>query len=220
MSALKKTKAGRPYTRPKKPARPRDAASLVIYRQHKGVTEVLMGRRTSRHRFMPNIFVFPGGRVDLADRDVNLACDLAKPVARKLENKWSARMARALAVAAVRETFEETGLIIGEHYNGGIRPNLGSLDYVARAITPPDSPMRFHARFFAIDVRDTSGQPCDSDELHDLQWVTLVDALAMDVADVTEFVLGEIKRHREGWKPFGVPLFSYRNGRAVVKYEA
>ena len=220
MSALKKTKAGRPYTRPKKAARPRDAASLVIYRQQKGVTEVLMGRRTSRHRFMPNIFVFPGGRVDVADRDVNLVCDLAKPVARKLENKWSARMARALAVAAVRETFEETGLIIGERYNGGIRPNLGSLDYVARAITPPDSPMRFHARFFAIDVRNTSGQPCDSDELHDLQWFTLVDALTMDVADVTEFVLGEIKRHREGWKSFGVPLFSYRNGRAVVKYEA
>ena len=220
MSALKKTKAGRPYTRPEKPARPRDAASLVIYRQQKGVTEVLMGRRTSRHRFMPNIFVFPGGRVDVADRDVNLVCDLAKPVARKLENKWSARMARALAVAAVRETFEETGLVIGERHNGGIRPNLGSLDYVARAITPPDSPMRFHARFFAIDVRNTSGQPCDSDELHDLQWVTLVDALTMDVADVTEFVLGEIKRHREGWKSFGVPLFSYRNGRAVVKYEA
>ena len=219
MSALAKAKVGRDYSRPSNPVRPRDAASLVILREHKGVTEVLMGRRASRHRFMPNIFVFPGGRVDLADRATEVAGDLAQPVARKLENKWSPCMARALAVAAVRETFEETGLVIGERHNGGVRPNLGGLDYVARAITPPDSPMRFHARFFAIDAGQTSGQVRDSEELQNLQWFSLDDALAKDLVDVTEFVLGEVKRRSEGWNPPGVPLFSYRNGRAVIKYE-
>ncbi|MBT3532736.1 MAG: NUDIX hydrolase [Rhodospirillaceae bacterium] len=220
MSALEAGKKGRAYERPEKPVRPRDAASLVICRQRKGVTEVLMGRRASRHRFMPNIFVFPGGRVDTADRQAKIAADLAKPVARKLQNKWSPQMARALAVAAVRETFEETGLVIGERQKDGVLPNLAALDYVARAITPPDSPMRFHARFFTIDVNEASGRVRDSDELQNLQWFSLDDALAMDVVDVTEFVLGEVKRRHEGWRPPGVPLFSYRNGRAVIKYEA
>ena len=213
------TKNGRAYSRPEKSVRPRDAASLLIFRQRKGVVEVLMGRRASRHRFMPNIFVFPGGRVDVADKTADLAADLAAPVARKLEHKWSPRMARALAVAAVRETFEETGLVIGERQDNALRPDLAALDYVARAITPPDSPMRFHARFFTIDVKATSGQVRDSDELQDLQWFTLDDALAMDLVDVTEFVLTEVKRRQEGWRPLGVPLFSYRNGRPVIKYE-
>ena len=219
MSALAKGLAGRPYTRPENPVRPRDAASLVICRRRRGVTEVLMGRRARRHRSMPNMYVFPGGRVDAADRRAEVAAELAKPVARKLQDKWSPRMARALAVAAVRETFEETGLVIGERANGSLRPNLAELDYVARAITPPDSPVRFHARFFTVDVEQTTGRARDSDELESLQWLTLDDAMNMEVADVTEFVLGEIKRRHEGWRPPGVPLFRYRNGRAVIRYE-
>ena len=220
MSALEQAqKVGRDYVRPEKPVRPRDAASLVILRQRKAGTEVLLGRRASRHRFMPNVFVFPGGRVDVADRDVDVAGELAKPVASKLHNKFSPRMSRALAVAAVRETFEETGLVIGERQKSGVRPNLGELDYVARAITPPDSPMRFHARFFCSDVENSSGWVRDSHELQLLQWFPLAEALAMPLVDVTEFVLQEIQRRQEGWRPPGVPLFSYRNGRAVIRYE-
>lgn len=209
-----------PYVRPENPVRPRDAASLVILRQRKGLTEVLLGRRASRHRFMPNVFVFPGGRVDTADRGVSVAAELSKPVAQKLHNKWTPEMSRALAVAAVRETFEETGLVIGERQRHGVRPNLAGLDYVARAITPPDNPMRFHARFFAVDAKHTSGQVRDSDELQALQWFSLAEALAMPLVDVTEFVLQEIQRRQDGWRPPGVPLFSYRNGRAVIRYEA
>ncbi|MDP6689402.1 MAG: NUDIX hydrolase [Alphaproteobacteria bacterium] len=220
MSALQQAqKVGRDYVRPEKPVRPRDAASLVILRQRKGGTEVLLGRRASRHRFMPNVFVFPGGRVDVADRGVNVAAELARPVARKLHHKFSPTMARALAVAAVRETFEETGLVIGEREKNGVRPNLSGLDYVARAITPPDNPMRFHARFFCIDAEHTSGRVRDSEELQLLQWFPLDEALAMPLVDVTEFVLQEIQRRQEGWRPPGVPLFSYRSGRAVIRYE-
>ncbi|NQV61158.1 MAG: NUDIX hydrolase [Alphaproteobacteria bacterium] len=221
MNALKKALGGRDdYVRPENPVRPRDAASLVILRQRKDVTEVLLGRRASRHRFMPNIFVFPGGRVDAADRQAVVSAELSKPVARKLHNKWSPQMSRALAVAAVRETFEETGLVIGERRDNGVSPNLAGLDYVARAITPPDNPMRFHARFFAIDAEHASGRVRDSNELQALQWFSLADALAMPLVDVTEFVLQEIQRRLSGWRPPGVPLFSYRNGRAVIRYEA
>ena len=221
MSALEQAqKVGRDYVRPENPVRPRDAASLVILRQRKGGTEVLLGRRASRHRFMPNVFVFPGGRVDVADRDVDVAAELAKPVAKKLQNKFTPVMSRALAVAAVRETFEETGLVIGERQKkGGVRPDLARLDYVARAITPPDSPMRFHARFFCIDAEHATGRVRDSHELQLLQWFPLAEALAMPLVDVTEFVLQEIQRRQEGWRPPGVPLFSYRNGRAVIRYE-
>ena len=220
MSALKQALNGRDYVRPANPVRPRDAASLVIFRERKGTTEVLLGRRASRHRFMPNVFVFPGGRLDAADHQVAVAAELARPVARKLNNKWSPEVSRALAVAAVRETFEETGLVIGERKKGGVLPNLAGLDYVARAITPPDNPMRFHARFFAIDAKHTSGRVRDSNELQALQWFSLAEALAMPLVDVTEFVLQEIQRRQEGWRPPGVPLFSYRNGRAVIRYEA
>ena len=102
---------------------------------------------------------------------------------------------------------------------GGVRPDLARLDYVARAITPPDSPMRFHARFFCIDAEHTTGRVRDSHELQLLQWFPLAEALAMPLVDVTEFVLQEIQRRQEGWRPPGVPLFSYRNGRAVIRYE-
>ena len=53
MSALEKAKEGRPYVRPENPVRPRDAASLLIYRQRKGVTEILMGRRADLIMYIP-----------------------------------------------------------------------------------------------------------------------------------------------------------------------
>ncbi|MDP6342358.1 MAG: NUDIX hydrolase [Alphaproteobacteria bacterium] len=207
------------YQAPERPVRPRDAASLVIVRDQGGGPEVLLGRRAARHRFMPNVFVFPGGRLDAADHDVDLAGGLNHKVADKMHRKWPPRTAQALAVAAVRETFEETGLVIGEQSNGRLRPNLSGIDYVARAITPPDNPIRFHARFFTIDARHASGDLRDSEELHHLQWFPLAEALAMPLVDVTEFVLQETERRLGGWRPPGVPLFSYRHGRAVVRYE-
>ena len=110
--------------------------------------------------------------------------------------------------------------MIGKRQRGGVWPNLAGLDYVARAITPPDNPMRFHARFFVIDAKHTTGRVRDSDELQALKWFSLAEALAMPLVDVTEFVLQEIQRRQDGWQPPGVPLFSYRNGRAVIRYEA
>ena len=55
-------------------------------------------------------------------------------------------------------------------------------------------------------------------ELLDLRWFGLEEAVELPLADVTEFVLGEVARRLGGAEPAGVPLFSYRYGRAVVRY--
>ena len=126
--------------------------------------------------------------------------------------------AHGLAVAAVRETFEETGLVFGEVRGGALCPALDALDFVARAITPPDSPIRFHARFFMADAARAAGTLAGNGELLDLRWFRLEDAVKLPLADVTEFVIGEVGRRLGGARPAGVPLFSYRHGRAVVRY--
>lgn len=202
-----------------RPVTPRDAASLVLLRRTGKGAEVLIGRRAAKHRFMPDVFVFPGGRLDAIDLTTEVGRDLAPDVAARLQRKWSPRKSRGLAVAAVRETHEETGLTIGDLDRGRLRPDLGALDYVARAITPPDSPIRFHARFFCIDAEHAGGDISDSHELLDLQWQPIAAALKMPIVDVTEFVLQEIQRREAGDRPAGVPLFSYRHGRARILYE-
>ena len=85
---------------------------------------------------MPDVWVFPGGRVDPSDAHSPVHSELSPAVAAKLESRWSPARARALAVAAVRETFEETGLAFGELVDGQLHPSLDRLDYLARAITP------------------------------------------------------------------------------------
>lgn len=202
-----------------RPVRPRDAASLILLRRHGEGHQVLLGRRASAHRFMPNVYVFPGGRLDAADAAVAPHADLHPEVAAKLVRRWSLDKARALAVAAVRETLEETGLHIGRTRDGQFHPDLGGLDYVARAITPTNSPIRFHARFFMAKVDESHGTARESTELRDLRWTDLPSAFNLPIADVTEFVLTEVQRRLDGWTPPGVPLFSYRNGAPRVVYE-
>ena len=209
-------KAERPV---KPPVKPKDAASLVILRRRAEGHEVLMGRRASRHRFMPNLYVFPGGRLDPADSRSAVDSDLSREVAAKLEAKWPPRIARALAVTAARETHEETGLVFGRLVAGKPCPALAGFDYIARAITPPHYSIRFHARFFLADASDATGEARDSRELRDLRWLAIPEALAMNVADVTEFVLGEVQRRLDGWRAPGIPFFHYRQGRSRVRYE-
>src|SRR5262245_31715038 len=91
--------------------RPRDAATLILVRQQGDIPEVLLGCRDAKHAFMPNRYVFPGGRVDRADARVPIATALDRHVNARLQKAATALRARALGVAAVRETFEETGLM-------------------------------------------------------------------------------------------------------------
>lgn len=184
--------------------RPRDAATLIVYRESAGVLEVLMGERHARHRFMPNRFVFPGGRIDPRDSRVRCATPLAAGTSARLERRLSPARARAMAVAAIRETFEETGLIIGGSdpdpdrppprgwegfFGAGFAPALGALTYIARAVTPPIRPVRFNARFFVVAHERVTGEATDSRELLGLKWFTVEEALTLELAQITRRVL-------------------------------
>ena len=192
--------------------RPRDAATLILVRvPRSGAAEVLLGCRDAGHAFMPNRYVFPGGRADRGDAFVMPATHLRPEVAARLQKAASATRARALAVAAIRETFEETGLIIGkkskgsisgevsEHWRGfldqGMAPALDTLDFIARAVTPPNRPRRFNARFFMADVAAVSGGEIKSNgELGDIRWVSLHEAQQLPLPTITGLVLGEVGR--------------------------
>lgn len=208
-----------------KPVRPRDAASLVLVRRLGEEPTVLMGRRHRKHSFMPDVFVFPGGRLDPADRQV--ATDAAPPAAAGGGNP---AMLRALAHTAVRETFEETGLLVGRpsatlptapsedwqaFFATGQMPAIDRLSYIYRAITPPMAVMRFHARFFLADAAHASGELAGSGELLDLTWYPLAEALKLPIADVTENLLRDLPHLLETPR-HPVPLFCYKRGRATV----
>ena len=232
MSARSEPKAprkGRPlWERPEggvpKPARPRDAASLILLRQHRGDWQVLMGRRARGHRFVPDYYVFPGGRVDRADAArpmVNpLRPDVADAVGRHTRGP---KRASALAVAAARETMEETGLVLGQGDGDAYRPDLDPLTYYYRAITPPESPIRFHARFFLAPADAATGRLGVSGELEDLDWIAVEEALRRPLVDVTEFMLHRLA-HQLADDPATVwqqqervPLFGYVRGAPLIR---
>jgi len=162
-----------------------------------------MGRRPARSRFAPDVFVFPGGAVDVADRQVRPLAGLAEDCARRTGG--SARLAQALAVAALRETQEETGV--------ALPLDLSALRLLARAITPPVSPVRFHARFFVADASRAQGEPSESAELSDLAYRPLEEALKLPLVDVTEIILQALAAE-ERPKPFRL---TYRNLRPIVR---
>jgi 8-oxo-dGTP pyrophosphatase MutT (NUDIX family) len=212
-----------------RPIRPRDAASLILVQEagEGGADDccVLMGRRAARHAFLPHFYVFPGGRLDATDYRVpvssDIAADVADQVAISCPDARSVAKPRALAVAAARETHEETGLLLGTMDDDGTyRPELAPLEYVGRAITPPASPIRFHARFFTCAAELAQGDLKGSGELLDLAWRPIREALTMPIADVTEFMLEEVVRlRRQSAIRVGAPLFSYRNGKPMIRYE-
>lgn len=213
--------------------RPKDAATLILTRVRKGAPEVLMGRRAPGHVFMAAKWVFPGGRVERADPSAAFATDLADADALRLHREMTPRRARALALAAVRETFEETGLLLAqpappasvagpwrEFRAAGALPDLAALRYIARAITPPGRTRRFDARFFMADAsallhpEPTAG----SGELDEIAWLPLGDARALDLPAITRFVLGEVSdRLTHPQRP--VPFVRMIRGRHVVEHQ-
>jgi 8-oxo-dGTP pyrophosphatase MutT (NUDIX family) len=216
-----------PRQKGKRAVRPRDAATLIVLRLDGPQPRVLMGRRHGGHSFMPDKWVFPGGRIDPADFRAPVASELRPEVAEKLYLTGPDHRARALALSAIRETFEETGLLLGkpgEHrpvkgpwgpfLAQGALPDLGALDYIARAITPPMVPKRYDARFFMADAArliSLERQP-DCGELDEIAWFDLDKALALDLPTVTEMVLHEIPKRLADPHRI-VPDFRMRRGR-------
>lgn len=214
-----------------KPVRPKDSGSLIVLRHQGEGLEVLMGRR-ARKAVFGGVFVFPGGKVDPADRSVGFASDLAPEVLARISK--DRRRARGFSVAAVRETFEETGLLLAgaadvgatrhetwmDFAKRGIAPDLGKLGYVGHAITPAKRKARFNARFFFAWADDMSGELGGSGELSDLDFFPLSEALKLPLVDVTEFMLLEVqRRHAENLAPREkYPFFSYRTDSPYIRY--
>lgn len=191
--------------------RPKDAATLILVRRDQAEPRVLMGKRSGKHKFMPGKYVFPGGRVDPHDGRAVSWCELGAEEEAKLRIH-ARRVPRAFALTAVRETFEETGLLVAREaempdkaqpgwepfHQLDAAPRLSPLTFIGRAVTPPYRPKRFDARFFMAFAEDAlidERPPVDGAELSDLQWFTFAEMDDMDVANITRFMLSEIQ-HR------------------------
>lgn len=195
--------------------RPRDAASLLLVRRAGGRTEVLLGRRANRHRFLPDVYAFPGGRVDLDDKSEIPY----KSLNIQVNTDSELRITQALAIAAVRETWEETGIALGPVEAGRLRPDLSGLRYFCRAITPAESPIRFHARFFLQDVTGHDLALAGSGELLDLAFRPVDEALRLPLADITEFVLRQIALLGPDLAPKQTAFWRYRRGKPMIRWE-
>jgi 8-oxo-dGTP pyrophosphatase MutT (NUDIX family) len=166
-----------------KTVRARHAASLIVVRLRGKEPHMLMGMRGARHRFMPNRLVFPGGRVDPADMTAPCAAPLSPHTEAALRRKATVRLAHGLGAAAARELLEETGLSLGAP------PRLDVLHYLARAVTPPASPIRFNARFLVVEEQYVSGTLGGDGELEELRFYGMQEVLALDLATPTRRVL-------------------------------
>jgi 8-oxo-dGTP pyrophosphatase MutT (NUDIX family) len=197
--------------------KPKDAATLILIDRAEVVPKVLLGRRHERHRFMPGKFVFPGGRVEIADRSMPSATPLRREDVARLMRQMrrpSVAKATAFALAAVRETYEETGLMLGVPHDAvigappgpwaafakaKILPDLSAIHFVARAITPPRRPLRFDSRFFAADVTAIAyradGFVGPQAEFVELVWLPITEARRLDMPGITAVVLEELQDH-------------------------
>ena len=207
--------------------RPKDAATLILVRRDRGLSRILMGKRAGGHAFMPNKYVFPGGRLDPADCRVKPARDLhpatlAKLIAR-MRGRPSESRARGLAHAAVRETWEEAGLIFGRG-DPSEAPDLSGLTLFMRAITPPGRTRRFDSRFFVADADLLANidQPHHDGggELLTLSWLSLDEIASLDLPLITIDALKRLKPFLDAGK---LPTqdcpasFQYHRGRTWVE---
>ncbi len=219
--------------------RPKDAATLIVIDRSGKEPKVLLGKRHHGHKFMPGKYVFPGGGLEPADQRMPVKRPLAPPAEARLMRlvkRPSPAKARALALAAIRETYEETGLLLGArcddmpaapngHWSAfaqaNVLPDLGAIHFVARAITPPRRPRRFDARFFTADASAIAhridGIIGPDAELVDLVWMPIKEARQLDMPTITGVVLEELEmRIAAGLgHELPVPFYQMRHRRFV-----
>lgn len=207
--------------------RPKDAATLLVIRRDGPSPRVLMGRRARGHVFMAQKWVFPGGRLHPSDFRIAAASELADDTAAILARTAPPARARALATAAVRELFEETGLVLGapgaartrspewrDFLATGHLPQLAPLRFVGRAITPPVRPRRFDARFFTVDAEHlVSLDPtAGCGELDEIAWFDWEQAAALDLPSITRAILDDVaQRLVDPARP--IPYHRFDNGK-------
>ena len=192
-----------------------DAGVVILIDCTQPLPRIMFGRRRPDNVFLPDKWVFPGGRFDADDLKVS-ACDAldAKDHAALMwgmPDAWTPHHATTLALTAVREVFEETGLVIGARGTMpapvpeawqpfaalGYMPHISGLRVLARAITPPGRTRRFDARFFAIDASHIAHRIArdegEHSELLDLVWQPLDQLDKLDLPTITRMVLRELE---------------------------
>jgi 8-oxo-dGTP pyrophosphatase MutT (NUDIX family) len=212
--------------------RPVDAASILLLDRSGETVRVLVGRRSSKHVFMPDLYVFPGGRRDANDRLVPVSGPLNPLACERLAMRTGTRCSdsrlRALGVAALRELYEEAGIPVGtplaQPASAGLPflPDLSSLRFLARAITPAGMVRRFDTRFFTLFTDEAGIDPAHataSHELEDLRWVNIFDFSGIEMPAITVLILEELQKslQEDNSLPFGraVPLYYTQRGRLL-----
>jgi 8-oxo-dGTP pyrophosphatase MutT (NUDIX family) len=226
--AERMTKAERNQTFPD--SEPRDAATLMLIDRSGSVPKVLLGRRHHSHKFMPGKFVFPGGRIEALDRQMTAVSELHPDTETKLRVRAAQGAAepRAFALAAIRETAEETGLLLGVRRDEGpatpgeiwtefakaqVHPDLGNVHFIARAITPPRRPKRYDTRFFTADASAVAhrieGVVGPDSELVELVWAPIEEAAHLDMPTITGIILEELLARVEAGMTHDLPVPFY-----------
>lgn len=187
----------------KQPATPKDAATVIVLREP---FEVFMVRRHAKSGFMAGAYVFPGGRLDDADCDAALhAHALGRTPAQCAEvlHEDDVAVSTGLFFAAIRETFEEAGVLLAEgslaheerdRLHGhevtlvqlakreGLRFHLDLLVPQARWITPTVESRRYDTRFFLARASRDVAASHDTHETTDSAWMTPQQALDREAA--------------------------------------
>lgn len=222
--------------------RPRDAAGLVLLRQRDGHLQVLLGRRHGKARFMPGVFVTPGGCLDRSDAGASGFPEMlpSPPSADRMLDSDTARRLPVFARCALRETLEETGLLIGPnapeactekrtdgsqapawrcYSRSGKRPAFEALHVFARAITPASSPIRFHTRFFLAMTNDIAEAGPGDGELEAVDWISWSALDSLPMPSITRSILDSARAYRNalrhGAQP-GLQRIVYRQGRRLT----
>jgi len=188
---------------------PRDASTVIVARDTDAGIEVYMLRRSSRSPAVPDAYVFPGGTIDNNDKS---------PQARmRIAGQW--RPAEpAFTYAAIRETFEECGILFAVKAiplerlrearslmlegKRSFSETLIDLDtqldaravrYFSRWITPPVVQHRFDARFFVSRVPAGQIPEADAFETYDGRWIRPADMIAEAQRDAVQLIFPTFK---------------------------
>lgn len=180
--------------------RPRDAATLLVLDTSDREARLLMGQRHHGLKFMPGKFVFPGGRVEPQDYLASVGSRMPGPIRTKLLRHLSGsphpQRAYAMIHAALRETQEETGIVIGNGAKIGstnASPDFEGFSLLARAITPAGRPRRFDTRFFVVSAdRITERTAIVDGEFIAIEWFTLPEARQQDLPSITRMILEDL----------------------------
>lgn len=213
-----------------------DAASILLVDSVASVPRVLMGLRQASNVFLPGKWVFPGGRLEAADAGARCAGDLDPGdahalVQRVLPSTPQKALARALAYAAVRELFEETGHALAQRDGSGelhapegrfshpwvrhgLTPCIAPLRFIARAITPPGRTRRYDTRFFIARRAEVIEHAGTADgEFADLNWFTIEQAQSLDLPNITRRILTDLDvLLKRGQNPHAVPFYYEQDG--------